>query len=155
MRKVIAVLMALVLYAGFAFAGEKARDGRFIAYDDGTVVDTRTNLMWAAKDNGRTIDWGDAGNYCEKYRGGDYTDWRMPTSDELKGLYDESKTYNSDCGIDVHLTELVNLTCASLWTSEFNESKVCSFNFGGGGLYWLSRNMDWPNRRVLPVRSAK
>ncbi|MEI7673460.1 MAG: hypothetical protein WCK00_15240, partial [Deltaproteobacteria bacterium] len=28
-------------------AGEIARDGRFIAYNNGTVLDTRTNLMWA------------------------------------------------------------------------------------------------------------
>jgi len=155
MRKVIVVLMVLVVYAGFAVAGEKARDGRFIAYDDGTVVDTQTNLMWAAKDNGRTIDWGDAGYYCEKYRGGDYTDWRMPTSDELKVLYDEGKTYKSDCGTDVHLTELIHLTCASVWTSEFDESKVTCFNFGGGDLWRLPLVNSWPNRRVLPVRSAK
>ena len=56
MKKVISVLfvlmLALVVCTGLAFAGEKARDGRFIAYDNGTVLDTRTNLMWAARDNG-------------------------------------------------------------------------------------------------------
>jgi len=36
---------------------EIGKDGRFIAYDDGTVLDTRTNLMWAAKDNGSNINW--------------------------------------------------------------------------------------------------
>ena len=33
------------------------RDRRFIAYDDGTVQDTKTNLMWAANDNGSNINW--------------------------------------------------------------------------------------------------
>lgn len=33
---------------------EIANDGRFIAYDNGTVLDTGTNLMWAAKDNATT-----------------------------------------------------------------------------------------------------
>jgi len=28
-------------------AGEIGRDGRFIAYDNGTVLDTETGLMWA------------------------------------------------------------------------------------------------------------
>src|ERR1035437_8847883 len=98
MKKVIAVLLVLVVYAGFAFAGEKTRDGRFIAYDNGTVLDTRTNLMWAAKDNGSNINWQGAKGYCENYRGGGYTDWRMPTQDELAGLYDAAKTYKSDCG---------------------------------------------------------
>ncbi|MGC9976734.1 MAG: DUF1566 domain-containing protein [Syntrophales bacterium] len=155
MRKVVMVLMVLVVYAGFAFAGEKARDDRFIAYDDGTVVDTRTNLMWAAKDNERNIDWGGAGYYCEKYRGGGYTDWRMPTSDELAGLYDESKTYKSDCGADVHLTELIHLTCSSPWSSDRRDPKAGYFHFGGGVLAWEDQSCDPNRRRALPVRYGK
>ena len=69
-------------------AKEISRDGRFIAYDNGTVKDTEKGLMWAAKDNGKDINWKDAKRYCENYRGGGYTDWRMPTLDELAGLYD-------------------------------------------------------------------
>ncbi len=112
MKKVIAILLVLVVYVGFAFAGEKARDSRFIAYNNGTVIDTLTKLMWAAKDNGENINWADAKSYCENYRGGGYTDWRMPTQDELAGLYDTAKTYRSDCGSnDLHLTELIRLTC--------------------------------------------
>jgi len=56
--------------------------------------------MWAAKDNGSNLDWVNAQRYCEKYRGRGYTDWRMPTPDELAGLYDESKTYKSDRGTE-------------------------------------------------------
>ena len=67
---------------------EIARDGNFIAYDNGVVLDTTTNLMWAAKDNGENIDWHDAKKECENYRGGGYTDWRLPTQDELLTLYD-------------------------------------------------------------------
>jgi hypothetical protein len=62
-------------------ASEIGRDGRFIAYDNGTVLDTKTNLMWAAKDNGSDINWSNAKSYCENYRGGGYKDWRMPTQD--------------------------------------------------------------------------
>ena len=64
---------------------EISRDGRFIAYDNGTVLDTKTNLMWAAKDNGSDINWDNAISYCENYQGGGYTDWRMPARDELAG----------------------------------------------------------------------
>ena len=45
-------------------------EGRFIAYDNGTVLDTKTNLMWAAKDDGSGMSWGNANSYCENYRGG-------------------------------------------------------------------------------------
>lgn len=41
-------------------AGETARDGRFIAYDNGTVLDTNTNLICAAKDNGSDVNWANA-----------------------------------------------------------------------------------------------
>ena len=34
---------------------ETGKDGPFIAYSDGAVLDKRTNLMWAAKDNGVSI----------------------------------------------------------------------------------------------------
>lgn len=62
--------------------------GRFIAYDNGTVLDTLTNRMWAAKDNGSDIDGANAKSYYENYRGCGYSDWRMPTQDELANIYD-------------------------------------------------------------------
>jgi hypothetical protein len=95
-------------------ANEIKRDGRFIAHDDGTVLDTRTNLMWAAKDNGSNINWANAKSYCENYRGGGYTDRRMPTQDELAGLYDAGKTRPGACdtAFQIHVaTELIDITC--------------------------------------------
>ena len=82
----VAVMMAVILIGTFivtksSIAAEKARDGRFIAYENETVLDTKTKLMWAAKDNGSPLNWGDAKSYCENYRGGGYTNWRMPTQD--------------------------------------------------------------------------
>ncbi len=53
----------------YTTAGETGKGGRFISYDNGTVLDTSTNLMWAAKDNGRDINWANAKSYCENYRG--------------------------------------------------------------------------------------
>lgn len=135
--------------------GEIARDGRFIAYKNGTVLDKKTNLMWAAKDNGSDINWANAKSYCENYRGGGYTDWRMPTQDELEGLYDAGKTYNSDCG-NVHLTELIHLTCTWVWASETRGSDAAPFPFTYGGRHWLpqSGGVD-PVARALAVRSGK
>jgi hypothetical protein len=131
-----------------------AIDGRFIAYSNGTVLDTRTNLMWAARDNGSDINWANAKAYCENYRGGGYTDWRMPTQDELAGLYDAAKTYKSDCGSDAHLTELIRLTWIAPWASERRGSKAAGFSFGYGARGWDHQSQDC-NGRVLPVRSGK
>ena len=43
--------------------------------------------MWAAKDNEYDLNWVSAKSYCEDYRGGGYKDWRMPTEEELKGIF--------------------------------------------------------------------
>jgi hypothetical protein len=117
MKKVIAVLIVLFVSVWFAFVGGKAKDSRFIAYNNGTVLDTQTKLMWAAKDNGKDINWEDAKAYCENYRGGGYTDWRMPTQDELAGLYNLRKTYSyqTKCGGEAYLTPLIELSCLYLW----------------------------------------
>jgi hypothetical protein len=146
-----------------SIAKEIKRDGRFIAYDDGTVLDTKTKLMWAARDNGSNINWANAKSYCENYRGGGYSDWRMPTPDELAGLYDASKTRQSECRgtfggtWDIHLTELIHLTCLVPWTSEMRGSKVALFRFDTGDLYWTHSFSDRTptNPRALPVRSGK
>jgi hypothetical protein len=133
---------------------EIGKDGRFIAYDDGTVLDTRTGLMWAAKDNGSEIVWQGAKRYCENYRGSGYTDWRMPTQDELAGLYDKDKAYKSACGNTVHLTELIRLTCSWTWASETRGSDAAGFNFLHGVRAWVRQSHDG-GLRALPVRSGK
>ena len=73
-------IIAVITMMG-ATVGETAKDGRFIVKDNETILDTRTNLMWAEKDNGSDINCANAKSHCENYRGGGYTDWRMPTQD--------------------------------------------------------------------------
>ncbi|MCK9195390.1 MAG: caspase family protein [Syntrophales bacterium] len=145
-------------------AKEIGRDGRFIAYDNGTVLDTRTSLMWAAKDNGSNINWHDAKNYCENYRGGGYSDWRMPTQDELAGLHDKSVGYTPACAASgnndkVQLTNLITMSCWAGWASETRrsgaESHAADFYFVDGGYRrWLYQS-DVNLTRALPVRSGK
>ena len=160
----MAVIMAVAIVTGIfitaesSVAGEKTRDGRFIAYDNGTVLDTKTNLMWADKDNGRLIPWTYAQTYCSNYRGGGYADWRMPTMDELRDLYDETKAYSSDCdeGNNVHLTELIRLRCGYVWSSDaIGTDSSYYFNFYNGKEKWCHKTDISYNLRVLPVRSGK
>ena len=134
-------------------ARETARGDRFIAYRDGTVLDTSTNLMWAAKDNGRDIKWSNAKSYCENYRGGGYKDWRMPTQDELAGLYDNANSYRSACGV-LNLTKLIRLTCSAPWASETRGSDAALFYFLYGSRSWVRQSYD-RSARALPVRSVK
>ena len=138
-------------------AEEEARvRNRFIANSNGTVLDTQTGLMWAARDNGVNINWANAKSYCENYRGGGYSDWRMPTLNDLAGLYDASKSYKTDCvdSVDVHLTELIHLTCTWVWTSETrgSDAETAGFLYGR---HILKNRLDHYAMRALPVRSAK
>jgi len=130
---------------------------RFVKNKDMTVIDTQTNLMWAAKDNGRDIEWADAKSYCDNYRGDGYTGWRMPTEDELAELYGEVNShpiYMSDCGKSAQLTKLIHLTCSWVWTSETRSSKAYIFGFDDGKGAW--RDQSYAGKaRVLPVRSKE
>jgi hypothetical protein len=137
-----------------AQAREIRKDGLFITYDSRTVLDTGTGLMWAAEDNGADINWQKAKSYCENYRGGGYSDWRMPTQDELAGLHDKSETYRSGRGDDVHLTKLIRLTGSAPWASETSRSEAASFDFHNGTRSWYHQSYS-AYFRALPVRSGK
>jgi len=153
----VAILAGTFFTAKFSTAGEKARDGRFIADDNGTVLDTKTNLMWAAKDGGNFITWLEAKYYCDNYRVGGYTDWRLPTLKELAALYDETKSYASDCGDgkDLHLTELIRLRCGWIWSAKAGLSDAYYFLFYDGTDHRVSMTDFSYNLHVLPVRSGK
>jgi hypothetical protein len=153
--KMAAIMLVAALMASFnaaknASAGETARDGRFVAFDDGTVLDTKTNLMWAAKDNGEDINLQGAKSYCEAYHGGNYADWRMPTQLELEGLHDGSvKGHN-----EYYLTTLITMTGCCPWGTAERLSRPANFGFNVGNRRWGSKTGAVSNR-ALPVRSGK
>ncbi len=133
---------------------------RFISNGDGTVTDTTTGLMWAAKDNGSDINWSDAKGYCENYRGGGYTDWRMPTLDELETLYDDSfKGYKpKDCRppcMDIKVPNHIQLYSGFVYSSDSIEPKYAYyFIFTSGKRDWRYKSYN-VTVRALPVRNAK
>jgi len=139
------------------YGKEIGRDGRFVAYERGVVIDTSTGLVWASKDNGEDINWKDAKRYCENYRGGGYTDWRMPTQDELAGLYaPNTKNTNPSigrCKGDYRINKLFHITCCCPWASETSGSKAAYFSFYSGYLYWSNQSHSNP-KRALPVRDG-
>jgi len=137
---------------------ETKKDGPLSAYEDDTVLDNRTKLMWARFDNGTDINWTDAKKYCEQYRGGGYKDWRLPTQDELATLYDAKKSYQTPCGSTVHTTKLIEISCSSLWSSETRGSgdtaEAAFFQFSSGKRFWYLQSNPYYGR-VLPVRSTR
>lgn len=127
-----------------------ARANAFVEYANGIVLQKRTNLMWAAQDNGSRITWRDAKSYCEEYREGGFADWRMPTLSELMSLYKEGKEHNI-------FGELIKLDRKSLilWSTPDKRFKTpnTALHFGNTE---NSRIRSYPefedSPRVLPVR---
>jgi len=49
------------------------------------VIDHKTGLMWQ-QDNVEIINWSQANKYAKNLKLGGFSDWRLPTIDELKTL---------------------------------------------------------------------
>jgi hypothetical protein len=125
-------------------------ESRFTRHESGMVLDNQTGLMWAPKDNGSFSYYHDAKSYCESYRGGGYSDWRMPTEDELAGLYNEKRK-------NVHghyVTDLIEITNDFVWASEASGSEAAIFSFDTGKRSCYDTS-DGIFARALPVRSGK
>ena len=126
-------------------------EGRYIAFNDGTVYDKANQVWWAATDNGESITCDMAKIYCEKeFKNGG---WRMPTTNELRTLYDDnSKQTRTAYGLNVKFaTNLIKLTSGLVWTSENKnaDGSAAAFSFDSGGWYWAPSDGV---ERALPVR---
>jgi hypothetical protein len=80
MRFSFVFISFLLLFLGqppWAESGE-----RFVDNGDGTVTDTRRQIMWQKGDNGEQVTFRGAQKYCKELRLGGYSDWRLPEPDE-------------------------------------------------------------------------
>ena len=74
--------------------------------------------------------------------------WRLPTREELRSLYDESKPSGAD--------PKVNVGNKWVWTSELEQpSKAWVFDFNMGDEYSVARGKSDADGRVLAVRSLR
>ena len=107
------------------------RDGIYVAYANGIVKDTNTGLEWKAGPDSDT-DWNDARSWVQSLNldGGG---WRMPTLNELEGLYKTGKG-------DRNMTPLLKTTGWRVWSSEpIGSSDAGPFAFYDGSRIWGSR----------------
>jgi len=131
-------------------------EDRFVDNGDGTVTDSKTNLMWAAKDSGEEFRSDTAEHYCAANRGGGHRDWRMPTMEELKGLYNLDYSQAPECWdkSPVHLTRLIHLSCPHVWSATESGSHIARFFYFS---YGYASSPRGPNSLAvaLPVRTLK
>ncbi len=108
---------------------EIERDGIYIAYANGIVRDTSTGLEWIAGQD-KDTNWHEAKSWVESLNidGGG---WRMPTADELAGLFKKGAGTRN-------MTPLLKTTGHWVWSGQTKDSSsALLFAFDtGGGMYW-------------------
>lgn len=70
-----------------ALLKEQPREEGQSAKQTGTWSDPTTGLMWTAEDNGSDVSWIEAKNYCKSLNLSGYSDWRLPSFDNLQGIF--------------------------------------------------------------------
>jgi hypothetical protein len=98
---------------------EMGKDGNFVKSANGVVKDTRTGLEWYAGPD-RNVNWNEADTWVRGLMI-DGDGWRMPTINELRGLYEKGKGNRN-------MTPLLKTTGWHVWSGE-TKSSCCFWRF--------------------------
>jgi hypothetical protein len=133
-----------------------------------TWTDPATKLMWTKRDSGDNHDltWPQAVSYCRDLSLDNRTDWRLPTIEELKKIYDPSVSEHVDCcsklpggaHFNVHVKGNLILTGWEWSSTRGNDpGQALGLNFYDdstpSGFVRLAFKIDVP--RALCVRSSE
>jgi hypothetical protein len=91
----------------------------------------RGGLMWTIKDNDSDVNWFEARDYCTRCRLGGYTDWRLPTIDELTSLYDPARPTTPRIVVPFEPVFFWMWSSTMKASANGSASAFC-FNFGNG-----------------------
>ena len=109
---------------------------------DEVLIDTNNKLMWPKSGSDKTIEWKEGVDWAKNYSYAGFTDWRLPTQDELKRAY-----FFTD--------HFINVTKSYYWTSTIGDSdNIVKFvNMATGKSNDISKNNS--TVYVLPVRDIR
>jgi hypothetical protein len=103
----------------------------------GVWTDPATGLMWTRKDNGYALRWQPAAEYCRSLQLAGFSDWRLPSIDELKRIYNPNAT--APCGAQGYkscqIKGGIRLTSGVVWSSSSTDRPqfMRGFYFHGAG----------------------
>lgn len=120
-------------------------DKRYAAFGDGTILDTRSGLMWMKNDTwqiqGKWVNWYTANEFAQRMNNklfAGYSDWRLPTPEEAQTLYNRNKRNLDKDGDKIFIDRMFPKGPGwSTWTSKEKMGKavVVSFKDEGGKNY--------------------
>ncbi len=133
----------------------------FTTPEDGVITEGTTGLQWAQDAGGEAMVWDKANAYVRKLKIGGYSDWRLPTKEELESLlsYCKSKGISpkdGGCADYYNKIGFKNVLSRDYWSS--------TTVTGDTGNAWIIRMWDGGmvgyfkghiGGRVWPVRSGK
>ena len=164
MRKTVKYSVIFCLFfIGVFWFGQMAvlAQERFIENGDGTVTDRKSGLMWSQTDNNEDIFWREARGWIQnnfaKSIDREYNNWRLPSINELQGLYMDSpdhKGYRAACGHEVKITPQIKISCILVWSSNTALGLPVAFNYYLGNPFTVDVH-DKTGCRVLAVRKVE
>ena len=87
--------------------------------------------MWTKKENDSDVNWQQAMDYCNNLQLAGYSDWRLPSIDELQGIYDK----NANVG-GLHIKGNLHISKAQWSSSQGNTFKeMWGFYYAAWGSY--------------------
>lgn len=133
-------------------AAEEAREK--IARENASSIwtDPATGLTWAKEDSYWGETWQMATDYCRSLQLAGYTDWRLPTIDELQRIYDPNTNVDGD-----HVNGNLKLTLPySEWSSsqEYASGEAWTFDFRNGWRSSYQLDIHYNNRALCVRRSG-
>jgi hypothetical protein len=117
------------------------------------LLDEKTGLMWAAKDvSDKSMTFSEAVTACSEFRCAGFSDWRLPTIDELETLRDRSR-------YDPAADPALGLKSSSYWSSTTAASSPSFYAwlvlFGYGGSDFLLQHLKAFVRAVRSSRASQ
>lgn len=121
--------------------GDRGPSGGWVFYDKGSYSEGFRYLEAAPRDLDDTMSWNDAVEAAGRYSAGGFSDWRLPTKDELKWMYE-----------NLHRQNIGGFLSGDDWSYYWSSSEISSSD---SNYAWVQRFIDGLQSNLFRDRSCR